>query len=124
MKRLSENEIKSIAREIAEEVKKRIDGMNLAGIEFRRDFDGVSQDAYLLQKLIGEALADQCVGGELQRGMGTSGLIVCTDDETMTEAEMREDALAAGIPLSVIEGKTKLTDHFSKEYINFRRGKK
>lgn len=27
-------------------------------------------------------------------------------------------ALEAGIPLSVIEGKTKLTDHFSQEYIN------
>lgn len=28
-----------------------------------------------------------------------------------------QSALDAGIPLSVIEGKTKLSDHFSKEYI-------
>lgn len=28
-----------------------------------------------------------------------------------------ESALGAGIPLSVIEGRTKLTDHFSPEYI-------
>lgn len=31
-----------------------------------------------------------------------------------------EDALAAGIPLSVIDGKTRLSDHFSKEYIDWR----
>ncbi len=30
---------------------------------------------------------------------------------------MKQGALDAGIPLSVIEGKTKLTDHFSPEYI-------
>ena len=30
---------------------------------------------------------------------------------------MKQSALDAGIPLSVIEGKTKLTDHFSQEYI-------
>lgn len=30
----------------------------------------------------------------------------------------RDNALEAGIPLSVIEGKTKLTDHFSQEYID------
>lgn len=28
-----------------------------------------------------------------------------------------ESALNAGIPLSVIEGKTKLSDHFPREYI-------
>jgi hypothetical protein len=35
----------------------------------------------------------------------------------------RDEALAAGIPLSVIEGKTKLTDHFSKDYIAWQCGK-
>lgn len=35
----------------------------------------------------------------------------------------KEEALNAGIPLSVIEGKTKLTDHFSQEYIDFQCGK-
>lgn len=39
------------------------------------------------------------------------------------EREMLESALAAGIPLSVIEGKTKLTDHFSPEYIATMAGK-
>jgi len=29
----------------------------------------------------------------------------------------KQSALDAGIPLSVIEGKTKLSDHFSEEYI-------
>lgn len=29
----------------------------------------------------------------------------------------KQGALDAGIPLSVIEGKTKLTDHFSPDYI-------
>lgn len=31
-------------------------------------------------------------------------------------------ALEAGIPASVIDGKTKLTDHFSREYIDSQRG--
>lgn len=35
-----------------------------------------------------------------------------------------QSALDAGIPLTVIEGKTKLSDHFTKEYINFKRGVK
>ncbi len=29
----------------------------------------------------------------------------------------KESAIAAGIPRSVVEGKTKLSDHFSEEYI-------
>ena len=37
---------------------------------------------------------------------------------------VRQEARAAGIPLSVIEGKTKLTDHFSPEYIDFKCGSK
>ncbi len=39
------------------------------------------------------------------------------------EREMRDSALAAGIPLSVIEGHTKLSDHFSAEYIAWKAGK-
>jgi hypothetical protein len=39
------------------------------------------------------------------------------------EAAMKQSALDAGIPLSVIEGKTKLSDHFSKEYIEYRCGR-
>jgi len=38
------------------------------------------------------------------------------DNESFKQA-----ALAAGIPLSVIEGKTKLRDHFSQEYIDFNK---
>lgn len=37
--------------------------------------------------------------------------------ESCREKQLREGALAAGIPLSVVEGRSKLTDHFSKEYI-------
>jgi hypothetical protein len=33
-------------------------------------------------------------------------------------------AQEAGIPMSVIKGKTKLTDHFSQEYIDFQANKK
>ena len=40
----------------------------------------------------------------------------------MTEDE-KQNALDAGIPLSVIEGKTKLKDHFSQEYIDYQCGK-
>lgn len=34
----------------------------------------------------------------------------------------KQSALDAGIPLSVIEGKTKLSDHFSQDYINSKCG--
>lgn len=37
---------------------------------------------------------------------------------------MTESALDAGIPLSVIHGKTKLSDHFSQEYIDHMSNKK
>ena len=32
----------------------------------------------------------------------------------------KKEALLAGIPQSVIDGKTKLSDHFFKSYINFK----
>jgi len=47
-----------------------------------------------------------------------------TNEEEYTEAEFEKAALEAGIPLSVIRGETNLTDHFSQEYIDFKRGKK
>ena len=37
--------------------------------------------------------------------------------------EWVKSALEAGIPRSVIEGRTKLTDHFSQEYIDSQCGK-
>ncbi len=117
MRRLSETEIEDLARQIADEVKKRIEDLDLAGIEFRRDFDGVSQDGYLLQKLVGEILAYTHVISECFPGMSTNGLVVCTDDETYTPKEWRQAAIDSGIPASVVDGKTKLTDHFRAEYI-------
>lgn len=39
------------------------------------------------------------------------------------EEQAKRPALEAGIPLSVVEGKTKLKDHFSKEVIDFNTGK-
>lgn len=52
------------------------------------------------------------------------------DDGRCTMAEHRDwlcprfvsSALDAGIPLSVVMGKTKLTDHFSREYIDAQCG--
>lgn len=38
--------------------------------------------------------------------------------------ECNDNARYAGIPLSVILGKTKLTDHFSKEYIRSQTGER
>lgn len=39
---------------------------------------------------------------------------------TLCQKELKQSALDAGIPLSVIEGHTKLTDHFTQEYIDFK----
>lgn len=53
---------------------------------------------------------------------------ICAQCDTKKEAELRliyvEGALQAGIPRSVIEGKTELKDHFSTDYINWKCGKK
>jgi hypothetical protein len=49
------------------------------------------------------------------------------DEDTMELAQtlaFKQGALRAGIPLSVIEEKTLLTDHFSNDYINLMIGKK
>jgi len=43
--------------------------------------------------------------------------------EWAAEIAMTQSALNAGIPLSVIQGKTKLKDHFSQEYIDHMRNK-
>ena len=36
---------------------------------------------------------------------------------------LRREAISHGIPASVVDGKTKLTDHFSQEYINEQCGR-
>jgi len=36
----------------------------------------------------------------------------------------RKEALSHGIPASVIDGKTKLKDHFSRDYIDWKCNKK
>ena len=50
------------------------------------------------------------------------------DDEDIQDdayqLSFKRSALEAGIPLSVIEGKTTLRDHFSQEYIDFKCNKK
>jgi len=42
---------------------------------------------------------------------------------TLCQSELRQSALDAGIPLSVIEGKSKLTYHFPQSYIDFKTGR-
>lgn len=115
MKRLSTDELQELASRMTKQIEQDIEALQLSGIEFRRDFDGVSQDGYLLAKLISEQLA--------HGKMNLQGLVCCTEDETMTDIEFKQGALDAGIPLSVIEGKTKLSNHFSKDYIDWKRGK-
>lgn len=50
------------------------------------------------------------------------------DDGYVCEAHclewMQREAQKAGIPISVIEGKTRLRDHFSQEYIDSQCGRK
>jgi len=41
-------------------------------------------------------------------------------EEEWTEEDFEAGALDAGIPLSVIRGEAKLSDKFSKEYIDFK----
>lgn len=67
---------------------------------------------------------------------GTMGITQCVEkyceecnlDSNLAEQALeyfyKKEALAAGIPLSVIEGKTKLTDHFSEDYINWKCNRK
>ncbi len=47
----------------------------------------------------------------------------CDDGESMCNECLKRNALEAGIPLSVIEGKTKLRDHFPQEYIDWKCGR-
>ena len=42
------------------------------------------------------------------------------DENGECTANFEDEAIAAGIPKSVVDGKTKLSDHFSKEYINYK----
>lgn len=42
------------------------------------------------------------------------------ESEEMTSEDFEKLALEYGIPLSVVRGETKLSDHFSKEYINWK----
>ena len=43
--------------------------------------------------------------------------------EWAERVSMQTSALEAGIPLSVVLGKTKLRDHFSQDYIDYQSGK-
>lgn len=44
------------------------------------------------------------------------------DIEWFSEIYFKHGALLAGIPRSVVDGKTKLSDHFSSDYIKFKTG--
>lgn len=73
-----------------------------------------------LEKII-EGAADYEDG---ETGMSRCVELYCKDrgiDEQIAEKAYQiwftREARGAGIPLSVIEGKTKLSDHFSSEYI-------
>ena len=82
------------------------------------------------------SLIDQILKGSLDYEDGEMGMRRCIEaycrdhgiGEAMQNAAIDEAlkraALDAGIPLSVIEGKTKLSDHFSPDYIAERAGKK
>jgi len=53
----------------------------------------------------------------------THGLNEAIQDWATKESNTRS-ALDAGIPLSVIQGKTELREHFSQDYIDWKRSKK
>jgi len=61
----------------------------------------------------GETGADRCIEIYCEQ----HGFSKETAEKAQQEA-FKIGALEAGIPLSVIEGKTKLSDHFSQDYIN------
>ena len=42
------------------------------------------------------------------------------DPEVIEDIFIKEEAIKNGIPRSVVEGKSKLSDHFSQEYINHK----
>lgn len=66
---------------------------------------------------------------------GETGLLRCCEIEAerrgltpeialqAANLAFRRDAISAGIPASVVDGKTKLRDHFSESYIDFMCGR-
>lgn len=72
MKIKTRQDLIDTAFDLASVVEKKIKKLKLRGVEYRRDYDGVSRDDYLLMKMIGEILKD---GRPL-----TYGLISCTDE--------------------------------------------
>lgn len=89
-------------------------------------------DSQWMQDLINETFLEKIIKDAGDNEDGETGMSRCIDyyckeqgipleiGEQAYQHWARREALAAGIPLSVIEGKTKLTDHFSKEYIDSR----
>lgn len=87
-----------------------------------------------------EVMSDEILAGLVEDAVdayedGTVGTAKCVEayctehgisPETAEKAiaySFREGARAAGIPLSVIEGRSKLSDHFSPEYIKSKVGR-
>lgn len=65
--------IEEVAYRLAFRVKRDIESLHLPGAEYRRDLDGVSQDSYLIAKMIGEILTN---------GRADSrGLVRCNEEE-------------------------------------------
>jgi len=58
--------------------------------------------------------------GNLFKGDNSDMVELYNETLMWIKEDHKQRALSAGIPLSVIEGKTKLRDHFSKEYINYK----
>lgn len=69
-----------VAQIIAKQVAREIEALGFDQAEYRRDFDGVSQTDYLLQKLVGELLS----GYPAHR----DGLVLCNNELTKARGEM------------------------------------
>jgi hypothetical protein len=59
----------------------------------------------------------------IKMACGSLGLLDNDVAEWASRQAFIQGASEAGIPMSVIEGKTKLSDHFSQEYIDKQRNK-
>ena len=100
-------------------------------IYFTEDFDFCAEDVGYYEKAIDAEIA--LVGNNAVNIYATDGATIQAFIDLIDESYIEEipndpryieGALAAGIPRSVIEGKTKLRDHFSKEYIDYKCNKK
>jgi hypothetical protein len=102
------------------------DGGELRGSPFPADEEW-------MQTLVTEALYDHLIGEASKLEDGMTGFARCMKtyceqngiDQDLgrqaVEYWEKHEAIAAGIPKSVVDGKAKLSDHFSAEYIMSQR---